>query len=68
MVLHLVKEAFLKHGEKDALRCCVKAMNFCSSESRGELQDFAQSKLKELEDELIDKLKSAMKEVAVYFY
>ncbi|XAR61268.1 hypothetical protein NMG60_11034916 [Bertholletia excelsa] len=63
-VLHLVKEAFLKHGEKDALRCCVKAMNFCSFESRGELRDFAQSKLKELEDELIAKLKSAMKEVA----
>lgn len=64
MVLQLVKEAFLKHGEKDALRSCVKAINFCSTESRGELQDFAQNKLKELEDELIAKLKSAMGEVA----
>ncbi|PSS06426.1 Sister-chromatid cohesion protein [Actinidia chinensis var. chinensis] len=63
-VLQLVKEAFYKHGDKDTLRSCVKAMNFCNSESRGELQDFAQNKLKELEDELIAKLKSAMKEVA----
>lgn len=62
-----MKEAFLKHGEKDALRCCVKAINFCSAESRGELQDFAQNKLRELEDELITKLKSAMREVAVFF-
>jgi len=46
----------------------VKAINFCNTESRGELQDFAQNKLKELEDELISKLKSAMSEVAVCFY
>lgn len=64
-VLQLLKEAFCKHGEKDILRGCVKAINFCSTESRGELQDFAQNKLKELEDELIAKLKSAMREVAV---
>ncbi|KAI8522779.1 hypothetical protein RHMOL_Rhmol13G0023100 [Rhododendron molle] len=63
-VLQLVKEAFCKHGEKDILRGCVKAINFCNTESRGELQDFAQNKLKELEDELIAKLKSAMREVA----
>ncbi|KAG5514343.1 hypothetical protein RHGRI_035679 [Rhododendron griersonianum] len=63
-VLQLVKEAFCKHGEKDILRGCVKAINFCNTESRGELQDFAQNKLKELDDELIAKLKSAMREVA----
>uniref|UniRef100_A0A5B7CBP1 Putative sister-chromatid cohesion protein 3 isoform X2 n=1 Tax=Davidia involucrata TaxID=16924 RepID=A0A5B7CBP1_DAVIN len=63
-VLQLMKESFFKHGEKDALRSCVKAISFCNTESQGELQDFAQSKLKELEDELIAKLKSAMKEVA----
>ncbi|XP_043711657.1 sister-chromatid cohesion protein 3 [Telopea speciosissima] len=63
-VLQLIKDAFFKHGEKDPLRSCVKAMTFCSSESQGELQDFAQNKLKELEDELIVKLRSAMKEVA----
>ncbi|OMP06606.1 Armadillo-like helical [Corchorus olitorius] len=59
----LIKDAFFKHGEKDALRSCVKAINFCCTESRGELQDFARNKLKELEDELIDKLKSAIEEV-----
>ncbi|KAL3368805.1 hypothetical protein AABB24_009562 [Solanum stoloniferum] len=60
----LMKEAFFKHGEKEALRSCVKALNFCATESRGELQDFALNKLKGIEDELIIKLKSAIKEVA----
>lgn len=63
--LLLIKDAFFKHGEKDALRSCVKAIKFCSTESRGELQDFARNNLKELEDELLDKLKSATKEVIV---
>lgn len=63
-VLQLVKEIFFKHGEKDALRSCVKAINFCTTESKGELQDYANSKLKELEDELYSKLKSAIKDVA----
>lgn len=64
-VLQLMKEAFFKHGDKDPLRSCVKAINFCCIESQGELQDFARNKLKELEDELIAKLKSAIKEVVV---
>ncbi|KAJ4968916.1 hypothetical protein NE237_015617 [Protea cynaroides] len=63
-VLQLIKEAFFKHGEKDPLRSCVKAITFCSREGQGELQDFAQNLLKELEDELIVKIRSAMKEVA----
>ncbi|XP_038682108.1 sister-chromatid cohesion protein 3 isoform X2 [Tripterygium wilfordii] len=63
-VLELMKEAFFKHGEKDALRSCVKAIKFCSTQSQGELQDFSRNKLKDLEDELVSKLKSAMKEVA----
>ncbi|XP_041017986.1 sister-chromatid cohesion protein 3-like [Juglans microcarpa x Juglans regia] len=63
-VLQLMKEAFFKHGEKEALRSCVRAFSFCSTESQGELQDFARNKLKELEDELIAKLKAAIKEVA----
>ncbi|XP_071920942.1 sister-chromatid cohesion protein 3-like isoform X1 [Coffea arabica] len=63
-ILKLVKEAFFKHGEKDALRSCVKAFNYCATESRGELQDFAQNQLKELEDELIIKFRSAMREIA----
>lgn len=62
----LMKEAFFKHGEKEALRSCVKAVGFCATESRGELQDFALNKLKEIEDELIVKLKSAIKEVVVW--
>lgn len=62
-----MKEAFFKHGEKDAIRSCVKAINFCSTDSQGELQDFARTKLKELEDEIVAKLKSAVKEVAVCF-
>lgn len=62
-ILKLVKEAFFKHGEKDALRSCVKAINYCSAESQGELQDFARNQLKELEDELVAKVKSAIKEV-----
>jgi cohesin complex subunit SA-1/2 len=62
-----MKEAFFKHGEKEALRSCVRAINFCSTESQGELQDFARNKLKELEDELTAKVKAAIKEVVVYF-
>ncbi|GAV79062.1 STAG domain-containing protein [Cephalotus follicularis] len=63
-VLKLMKDAFFKHGEKEALRSCVKAIQFCSSESQGELQDYARNKSKDIEDELIAKLKSAVKEVA----
>ncbi|CAB4311957.1 unnamed protein product [Prunus armeniaca] len=63
-VLQLIKEAFFKHGEREALRSCVNAVNLCSTESQGELKDFARNTSKELQDELIAKLKSAMKEVA----
>ncbi|GMH27785.1 hypothetical protein Nepgr_029628 [Nepenthes gracilis] len=62
-VLQLTKEAFFKHGDKEALRSCLKAINFCSMEGKGELQDFALTKFKEIEDEVISKLKIAMKEV-----
>ncbi|XP_026429391.1 sister-chromatid cohesion protein 3-like [Papaver somniferum] len=62
-VLRSIKEAFFKHGEKEPLRSCVKAMRFCSTESQGDLQDCAHTKLKELEYELITKLKSAIKQV-----
>ncbi|KFK37551.1 hypothetical protein AALP_AA4G271400 [Arabis alpina] len=61
--VRLIKDAFFKHGEKEALRSCIKAITFCASESKGELQDFSRGKLKDLEDELLDKLTSAIKEV-----
>ncbi|XP_068663585.1 LOW QUALITY PROTEIN: sister-chromatid cohesion protein 3 [Aristolochia californica] len=64
-VLQLIKDAFFKHGEKETLRSCVKAITFCVTESKADLQDFAENKLKELENELIVKIKSAIKEVAV---
>lgn len=46
----------------------MKAITFCSTDSQAELQDFAQNKLKELEDELIAKLMSAIKDVTVHIY
>ncbi|XP_010518519.1 PREDICTED: sister-chromatid cohesion protein 3 isoform X1 [Camelina sativa] len=61
--VRLIKDAFFKHGEKETLRSCVKAITFCASESKGELQDFSRGKLKDLEDELLEKLTSAIKEV-----
>ncbi|VFQ79972.1 unnamed protein product [Cuscuta campestris] len=63
-VLTLMKDAFFKYGEKDVLRSFVRAINYCAAESRGELQDFAWNLLKKIEDELLVKLKSAVKEVA----
>lgn len=60
-----MKETFFKHGDKEALRSCVNAIDYCTNGSRGELQDFAQNKLKELEDELIVKVKAAIREVVV---
>ncbi|XP_019444130.1 PREDICTED: sister-chromatid cohesion protein 3-like isoform X3 [Lupinus angustifolius] len=62
-ILQLIKEAFFKHGDKDTLRACVKAIDFCCEETEGELQDIAHNKVKELEDEFILKLKSAIKVV-----
>nr|XP_043635898.1 sister-chromatid cohesion protein 3 [Erigeron canadensis] len=62
-VLKLIKETFFKHGDKDALRSCVNAIDYCTTGSRGELQDYAQNISKELEDELIVKVKAAIREV-----
>ncbi|ESQ39447.1 hypothetical protein EUTSA_v10001288mg [Eutrema salsugineum] len=61
--VRFIKDAFFMNGEKEALRSCVKAITFCASESKGELQDFSRGKLKDLEDNLLDKLTSAIKEV-----
>lgn len=64
-VLQLIKEAFFKHGEANTLKSCVKVITFCASESQADLQDSAQNKLKELEDELVLKLRSAIKQAGV---
>eukprot|EP00252_Welwitschia_mirabilis_P020326 TRINITY_DN4955_c0_g2_i1.p1 TRINITY_DN4955_c0_g2~~TRINITY_DN4955_c0_g2_i1.p1 ORF type:complete len:753 (-),score=175.27 TRINITY_DN4955_c0_g2_i1:264-2498(-) len=64
-VLQLIKDAFFKHGKENALKSCVKALIFCATESQADLQDSAQSKLKELEDELVIKLRSAIKQAGV---
>nr|CAD1829659.1 unnamed protein product [Ananas comosus var. bracteatus] len=63
VILQLIADAFFKHGEKDALRSCIKSIAFCSTESQADLQDYSQTKLKDLENELIAKLKSAIKDV-----
>ncbi|PKA54936.1 hypothetical protein AXF42_Ash000772 [Apostasia shenzhenica] len=63
--VELISEAFFKHGEEDALKSCIKALTFCSTESHAELRDFAQNKLKDLENELLVKLKSAINAVKV---
>nr|GEX63396.1 sister-chromatid cohesion protein 3 [Tanacetum cinerariifolium] len=62
--LQLIKETFFKHGDKDALRSCVRAVNFCSSRCRGELKDYAKNKLKKVEDKLVVKVTAVIREVA----
>ncbi|WMV30209.1 hypothetical protein MTR67_023594 [Solanum verrucosum] len=49
----LMNEASFKHGEREALRSCIKALNFWATEICWELQDFTLNKLKGIEDELI---------------
>ncbi|URE14703.1 STAG domain [Musa troglodytarum] len=62
-ILELIVDAFFKHGEKDTLRSCIKVLTFCSTDSQADLQDYVQNKLKDLESDIIIKLKAAMKEV-----
>lgn len=66
--MDLISDAFFKHSEKATLRSCIKAIVFCSTEGPADLQDYAQSKLNDLESELVSKLKNAIKEVEVYGY
>lgn len=63
--IDLIADAFFKHGEKDPLRSCIKAITFCCSECQADLKDYAENKLKNLEDELVLKVKTAIKEVEV---
>ncbi|KAG0470492.1 hypothetical protein HPP92_017192 [Vanilla planifolia] len=64
-VLDLIVEAFFKHGEEDALKSCIKSLTFCAIEGQADLRDYAQNKMKDLENELLVKLKSAIKAVMV---
>lgn len=61
-VLHLLKDAFFKHGEENLLKACVKGLAFCGSESQADLQDSAQHMMKLMEDELVTKLQTAIKQ------
>ncbi|KAK3120632.1 hypothetical protein QOZ80_9AG0691210 [Eleusine coracana subsp. coracana] len=61
--IDLIFDAFFKHGEKDTLRSCIKAIMFCCNECQADLKDYAENKLKNLEDELVLKVKTAIKEV-----
>lgn len=65
--IDLIVDAFFKHGEKDTLRSCIKAITFCCTECQADLKDYAENKLKSLEDELVLKVKTAIKEVEVSF-
>ncbi|KAJ4785945.1 Cohesin subunit SA-3 [Rhynchospora pubera] len=62
-LMDLISDAFFKHSEKATLRSCIKAIVFCSIEGPADLQDYTQSKLNDLESELVSKLKNAIKEV-----
>lgn len=64
-VLLLLKEAFFKHGEEMILKACVKSLAFCGSESQADLQDSAQHMMKVVEDELVLKLRTAIKKAGV---
>jgi cohesin complex subunit SA-1/2 len=64
--IDLIADAFFKHGEKDPLRSCIKAIMFCCTECQADLKDYAENKLKNLEDELVLKVRTAIKEVEVY--
>ncbi|KQJ87493.1 hypothetical protein BRADI_4g11510v3 [Brachypodium distachyon] len=61
--IDLIVDAFFKHGDKDTLRSSIKAIAFCCTECQADLQDYAENKLKNLEDELVLKVKTAIKEV-----
>uniref|UniRef100_A0ACD5WVP7 Uncharacterized protein n=1 Tax=Avena sativa TaxID=4498 RepID=A0ACD5WVP7_AVESA len=61
--IDLIVDAFFKHGDKDTLRSCIRAIAFCCNNCQADLLDYAENKLKNLEDELVLKVKTAIKEV-----
>ncbi|KAL3677583.1 hypothetical protein R1sor_027531 [Riccia sorocarpa] len=58
--LQLIKDAFVKHGDNQTLKTCVKSLAFAASQSHADLQDSAQTILKQTVDDLSAKLKSAI--------
>lgn len=48
-----MNEASFNHGEREALRSCINALNFWATEIWWELQDFTLNILKRILDELI---------------
>ncbi|KAG5606104.1 hypothetical protein H5410_027596 [Solanum commersonii] len=40
----LMKKAIFKHGDREVLTSCVKALNFCATEKGGELDDLQLSR------------------------
>ncbi|KAG6398346.1 hypothetical protein SASPL_139804 [Salvia splendens] len=67
-ILKLIIEAYCKHEDEVTLRAYAKAFKFCASESRGELQVFGRNQIKCLDDDLVARLKPAMKVVVVETY
>ncbi|BBN04041.1 cohesin complex subunit SA-1/2 [Marchantia polymorpha subsp. ruderalis] len=58
--LQLIKDAFVKHGDSNTLKACVKSLAFAANESHADLQDSAQQIFKQTVDDLSSKLKSAI--------
>ena len=48
-----MNEASFNHGEREALRSCINALNFWATEIWWELQDFTLNILNRIIDELI---------------
>ena len=49
----MMNESSFNHGEREALRSCINALNFWATEIWWELQDFTLNILKRIIDELI---------------
>lgn len=65
IVLNLIKEAFFKHGDENILKTCIQVLSFAANESEGDLRDSANQVIKEIADDLLVKLRSAISEARV---
>lgn len=64
-MLLLIKEAFFKHGDENILKTCIKVLSFYANESQGDLQDSTNQVIKEIADDLLVKLRSAISQAGV---